>query len=92
MEQPRTLIPDHITRLEDDGVVLASIVEDVQVPVLGHRLTNVQNGGHNMGFESDETLLSSLLKVMLPIDMGYKPRSIGISPDTIGCCVLKLQI
>ena len=58
MEQPRTLIPDHVARLEDDGVVLASIVEDVQVPVLGHRLTNVQNGGHNMGFESDETFLN----------------------------------
>ena len=52
MKQPRTLVPDHVTRLEDDGVVLASIVQQMEVPVIGNRLANVHDGWHHIILES----------------------------------------
>ena len=53
MKQPRTLVPDHVTRLEDDGMVLASIVQQMKVPVIGHRLANIHDGWHNIILESE---------------------------------------
>ena len=49
VQEPGTLIPDHLPGLEHHPVTMTTIVHDVQVPVPPHRLTNVEDGGDHMG-------------------------------------------
>ena len=43
MKQAGTLIPDHVPRLEENSVMVASIIQEMEVPVFGDRLTNVHD-------------------------------------------------
>ena len=53
VKQPRALVPDHLPGQEGDGMRRAAVVEYVQLPLLGDRLTDVQDGGDHMRREPE---------------------------------------
>ena len=53
VKQPRTLVPDHLPGQEGDGVRRAAVVEDVQLPLLGDGLSDVQDGGDHVRREPE---------------------------------------
>ena len=48
VQKAGALVPEHLPGLEGDGVGRAGVVEDVQLPLLGDGLANVQDGGDHV--------------------------------------------
>ena len=49
VDQPRRLIQNHLTRPQDDLVILAAVVLDEERPVLLDLLVHVDDGGDHVG-------------------------------------------
>ena len=86
VKQPRALIPDHLPGQEGDGVRRAAVVEDVQLPLLGDGLSDVQDGGDHVRREPETRGLENwkLLKGKpRPVNVRDEPGPVCVPPDAV---------
>ena len=67
--QPRRLVKDHLTRPQDDLVILAAVVLDEERPVLLDLLVHVDDGGDHVGAQL--------------VHVGQKGGHVPVSPDPV---------
>ena len=75
VQQPGTLVPDHLPGLEDDLVTGPAVVQDEQRPLLPNGLANVQYGRDDVSLEL--------------VYVSDQPGPVSVSPDAVRAGVLQ---